>query len=288
MRLDWRAVRLAMALALVPFMAACEAANGLADRPDRADGEAALGVMTSLPLLFPLGGDFAAVTRGTSEVPWLGESLGRVFDIRALDTLSEIAAIDPDKPSTDPLAGLDRLVIIQPRGLSPADNVALDDWVRAGGHLLLALDPALSGHYDVAIGDPRHPSVTALIPPVVARWGLRMRFDPDQPRESRAAAFPGGSIPLLLAGEFVALKAGQQGDGCSILAEGAMARCTIGTGRVTLLADAAVFEHDRGSGHAQGRSEGVNAQTGAGDHYAGDHGEQAEALEALLAYAFAE
>ena len=58
------------------------------------------------------------------------------YTLQPLDTLSPVPALSPDAPDTDPLAGLERLAVIQPRGLSPADNVALDQWVRGGGRLL--------------------------------------------------------------------------------------------------------------------------------------------------------
>ena len=64
-------------------------------------------------------------------MPWQRTALEAAYAIEPLDTLASVPGISPDAPETDPLAGLQRLAVIQPRGLSPADNVALDDWVRA-------------------------------------------------------------------------------------------------------------------------------------------------------------
>lgn len=89
--------------------------------------------MTSLPLYWRLGADVADIASGNALVPWQRQAMERRFDLVPLDTLSPIPALTPDEPETDPLAELDYLAIIQPRGLSPADNVALDEWVRAGG-----------------------------------------------------------------------------------------------------------------------------------------------------------
>jgi len=157
-----------------------------------------------------------------------------------LDTLSPIPALAPQEGETDPLAGLARIAVIQPRGLSPADNVALDHWVRGGGRLLLALDPALTGDYEQPLGDPRRPVDAALIPPVLARWGLAMAFDPEQPLAVSKAELAGAVLPLALSGRLSLVDPAAP---CRLLADGAAARCAIGEGEVTVIADAALFEH---------------------------------------------
>lgn len=138
-----------------------------------AQGRAPLGLMTSLPLYWPLGAGVAEIAVGTAGLPWQRSAIEARYALVPRDTLSPIPGLSPNAPDTDPLAGLDRLAMIQPRGLSPADNVALDNWVRGGGRLLLVLDPALTGEYDLPLGDPRRPVDAALIPPVAARWGWR-------------------------------------------------------------------------------------------------------------------
>ncbi len=200
---------------------------------------AELGLMTSLPLYWPEGSQIADIAGGQAELPWQRTVLERSHSLLPLDTLSPIPALSPNDPPEDPLAGLDRLAIVQPRGLSPADNVALDDWVRAGGRLLLVLDPMLTGHYDYGLGDPRRPSDVALIPPVVARWGLEMNFDEAQ-SAARPVEIDGRAAPLELAGSLREI-AGSNAD-CMIEAADTLALCTIGEGRVTLFADAALFE----------------------------------------------
>jgi hypothetical protein len=196
--------------------------------------------MTSLPLYWPLGAQLSDIASDTAPAPWQRAALETGHQLELLDTLSPIAPMAPDAPEGDPLAGLARLAIIQPRGLSPADNVALDDWVQAGGRLLIVLDPQLTGEYDLPLVDPRRPSDVALIPPVLARWGLAIRFDDAQPLVVRRVALGKGAIPLALAGE-VAVSAAAR-ERCTLVAEGAAARCRVGKGQVTVLADAAVFE----------------------------------------------
>ena len=114
--------------------------------------------MTSLPLYWPADAALADIAAGTAPPPWQRRAIEADYRLVPLDTLSPIPALSPDAPDTDPLAGLGLLAVIQPRGLSPADNVALDDWVRRGGRLLMALDPALTGDYEAPLGDPRRPA----------------------------------------------------------------------------------------------------------------------------------
>jgi hypothetical protein len=231
------------ALTAPALLAGCEAApatatSGAAETPAP---RATLGLLTGLPLYLPLGADIGAIASGTASVPWQRQALERDYVLEPLDTLAPIPALSPRGAASDPLAGLTRLAVIQPRALSPADNVALDGWVRGGGHLLLVLDPMLTGEYDLPLGDPRRPSDGALIPPVVARWGMAVRFDEAQSADATTRTLAGAVLPLVLAGE-VTLE-GPAAPDCTRMAEGAAATCRVGKGRVTLIADAAVFEH---------------------------------------------
>ncbi len=230
-------------------LAACHGAPG-----DTADADASprtkLGLMSSLPLYWPLGADMTAIADGSAEVPWQRQALSGDYAIEPLDTLSPIPALSPDAPGTDPLKGLTRLAVIQPRGLSPADNVALDDWVRAGGRLLLVLDPVLTGDYDLPLGDPRRPADTALILPVVKRWGLAVSFDEAQAPAVIQSRLGAALLPLELPGRIaITDPAAAQ---CTMLAGSAAARCRVGKGQVTLIADAALFEHSELAGEGGG------------------------------------
>lgn len=231
-----------LAALLLAGLAGCEAApaNPSAPAPD-AIPPVKLGLMTSLPLYWPLGTGIDALASGTAAVPWQRAALERAYLLEPLDTLSPIPGLTRDAPETDPLAGLDFLAVVQPRGLAPADNVALDRWVRGGGQLLLALDPALTGEYDLPLGDPRRPVDAAPIPPVVARWGLAVGFDEGQERAVKADMLAGEALPLALAG--VVRVTDPAAADCTIVAGGAAARCAVGKGRVTLIADAGIFEH---------------------------------------------
>ena len=200
-----------------------------------------LGLMTSLPLYWPLGAGVDDIASGRAGVPWQRAVIEKMYTLAPLDTLSPLPGLTADAPETDPLAEIERLAIIQPRGLSPADNVALDAWVRGGGLLLLVLDPALTGEYDLPLGDPRRPVDAALIPAVVARWGLAVSFDEAQASTVTTADLGGVPLPLALAGQVTIID--PEAAQCTLLANSAAARCEVGKGRVTLIADAALFEH---------------------------------------------
>lgn len=244
-----RAIRISLALASVALTPGCggetrdapivpsdnveSATEAAIDLPD-------IGLMTSLPLYWPAGAELHEIASGSVAKPWQRVAIEQHFDIVPLDTLSPIPGLAPGDPETDPLADLDHLAIIQPRGLSPADNVALDQWVRGGGKLLLVLDPLLTGEYDFPLGDPRRPVDAALIPPVVARWGLSVNLNETQDATPILVAYPGGFLVRSMAGEIgIAQSAASQ---CEVFAEGIMAQCRIGEGQITLVADAAVFE----------------------------------------------
>ncbi|WFL78000.1 hypothetical protein P7228_02730 [Altererythrobacter arenosus] len=230
----WLAALLALAVGLY---AAWTIAARSADRQP-------LALMTSLPIYWGEGSDMGELIAGRVDTPFVRQVLERQYELEMLDTLAAQPGVGDEAATIDPLAGVTRLFIVQPRGLGPEDNVALDKWVRAGGKLLLALDPQLTNTYAVTISDPRHPTSAALIPPVMQRWGLAMRYDEEQTFGQRTVTVDGMDWPVVLAGELFAVGAeGDEGRGkCSIEADGVIARCSVGAGQVTVLADAAMFE----------------------------------------------
>lgn len=212
------------------------------DLPSPREDRKKLGLMTSLPLYWPLGEAFTVTATGKGEVPWQRQQLELDHELVLLDTLSPIPGLGPDDPETDPLEGLERLAIVQPRGLTASDNVALDRWVRGGGRLLLVLDPMLTGHYEAALGDPRRPTDVALMPPVLVRWGLAMTYDPEgqDPRRPVRVPVEDFSIIASMSGEIAIAESGT--GKCALLARNVVARCAVGAGEVVFLADAATFE----------------------------------------------
>lgn len=187
-----------------------------------------LGLMSSLPIYWgEQAGGFGSVLTASAEPDWVRAALERRFVLEPLDTL------EPER-----LRPLELLLLAQPRPLSPAENVALDDWVRGGGRLLLLADPMLTRHSPHPVGDPRRPQDVALLSPILAHWGMTLRFDADQADNPRSVDLSGTPIPLRLAGTIYA----RTGADCRLLAEAAIARCKRGRGRVVVVADAALLD----------------------------------------------
>jgi len=184
-----------------------------------------LGVFTSLPIIWNEASGPAEMLNAHQAPPWPRVALEDRFRIVALNTLLKL---DP----------LDDLLIAQPRPLAPQENVALDGWVRRGGHLVLFADPMLTAPSRFAIGDPRRPQDIALLSPILAHWGLELRFDEAQPFGLRESA--GSALPVNLSGYWAKLPRGEAD--CRIEQAGLVANCRIGAGRALLVADAALFE----------------------------------------------
>ena len=183
--------------------------------------------MTTLPIYWPESSGVDDLLKDGGETGWVRPALERDFTIRPLDTLD-----------ADTLAEFDLLMLAQPRALAPDENVALDDWIRAGGRLLLFADPMLTAHSRFRIGDRRRPQDVALLSPILSHWGLELTFDADQSPEESVVDFDGIPIPVSLSGRWSQAENGS----CELAGEGAIATCAIGEGRVLILADAAVLE----------------------------------------------
>jgi hypothetical protein len=202
----------------------------------RTAAKPALGLLTTLPIYWSETYDIGEAIDGQEPPHWVRTALERDYELQPLDTL---------EPGEDGLGALDDLLLAQPRALSGAENVALDDWVRAGGHALIFADPFLTDDSRFAIGDRRRPQDVVLLSPILRRWGLELRFDPDQPEGEHAVALDDQTVPVNLAGTLVPVE-GSAPSNCSIIAQGLVAECTIGKGRAVVVADAAMLERWRG------------------------------------------
>lgn len=222
-------------LGLLGALGAVGAAFSLAalnrDAEDGGRGDA-IGLFSSLPILWPESPDLAGLLDADTPPHWALAALRERGRVVALDALSDDAA-------GQGLPGLHLLVMAQPRPLSPQENVALDQWVRRGGRVLLFADPMLTHDSAFVIGDRRRPQDIAMISPLLAHWGLSLEFDDMQSSTPRLAEVFGTDLPVALPGRFVA--SGKSGD-CVPRDQGLAALCRIGAGRVIAIADAAVFE----------------------------------------------
>ena len=195
--------------------------------------QAPIGLFTTLPILWNEADDVAGLLNDSQPPHWARGELARRGAIVPLDALA-------GPKGYGPLAPLSRLVIAQPRPLSPDENVALDDWVRGGGRLLLIADPALTEDSRYALGDPRRPQGVVLLSPILRRWGLDLQFDDVQQPGEREAEVMDLTMPVNLPGRFALTAPGS----CHLWGDGLAASCTVGKGRVVALADAALLERD--------------------------------------------
>lgn len=194
--------------------------------------QADVGLFTSLPIYWGDGADIGSILNGNGETDWVRSQIERRFAIVPLD------ALGPEL-----LAGTDRLILAQPRPLAPSENVALDRWVRGGGRLLVFADPMLTRHSDFALGDKRRQQDVVVLSPILARWGLELFFDENQPSGERWVKAYDGQFPVNLAGHFELRVPGEESQ-CIVSETGLLAQCKVGKGRVTLLADAALLDWD--------------------------------------------
>ena len=195
-----------------------------------------LGLMGTISIYWGEAAGIDELVAGTAEPHWARAGLAEDFQLRPLSYL------DPDA-----LAPLDILLLAQPRALSGEENVELDAWVRGGGRLLLFADPMMTGHSRFAIGDRRRPHDVTLLSPILAHWGLAMEFVEDQPFGTRLIDADGIVLPVNLPGRFV--PTGERRT-CTLSGEAVLARCSIGRGHVTVLADAALLDLHEPDGSA--------------------------------------
>jgi hypothetical protein len=191
-----------------------------------------IGLFTSLPIVWRETGNLGDLLKSDAPPHW------------ALALLREQGVVEPidsflSGPNAPPLMELDRLVMAQPRALAPGENVALDYWVRGGGRLLLFADPMLTADSAFALGDRRRPEAIVMLSPILARWGLRLEFDEEQPAGEQQAELLGTALPVNLPGRLVATGTGGH---CRLLSGGLVAQCWIGKGKALILADAALLE----------------------------------------------
>ncbi len=204
-----------------------------------------IALFTSLPIVWPERPDFRGLFSIDAPPHWALVALRRYGTLQPLDTLIKPTGARANSRST--MARSNLLVMAQPRPLSPQENVALDNWVRGGGHVLLFADPMLTAESIFSLGDRRRPQDVVLLSPILTRWGLELQFDEDQASGERLVDWDGAKLPVNLPGRFALAGSGSN---CRLLADGLGARCTIGKGRVLALADAALLE-DRPADAAQ-------------------------------------
>lgn len=208
---------LAGLLCLLPLLVIAVLPSGVGEGPASARSKPPLAVLTALPLF-----GYSAESLGQS-APAIAY-LRRMFAVTPLDSLAA-KALPPDG----------RLLIAQPRLLSPADLVELDRWIRQGGRAVILADPLLVWPMDLPPGDRRRPPVTSLLDPLLAHWGLTLLPAKSAAVERR---FLSGGALLPVAG----VSAFQSSGDCLVAEQGLTTLCRIGRGSVRLIADADMLD----------------------------------------------
>ena len=179
-------------------------------------------LLTSLPLVF--GEQLSIETAGSPA-------------LKALQSRYRVVPISVTDPAE--LAKGRLLLMAHPLAQPAEDLVALDQWVRRGGRVLLLADPMLDWPSERALGDPLRPPPMFMDTGLLGHWGLRL--DAPDTRSVQPRKLGGKDILTSSPGSL-------QGS-CAISADRLVARCRIGKGRATVVADADLLDIDRlGSG----------------------------------------
>jgi hypothetical protein len=174
-----------------------------ADRP-------ALLLITSLPLMFAEGFSL----NGGSPA------------LKRLEGRYRVVPISATSPAE--LAKGRLLLMAQPLAQTAENLVALDEWVRGGGRVLLLADPLLEWPSKRRLGDPLRPPPMFADTGLLGHWGLRLDT-PDAP----------GPVVRQLAGyRVVTVSPGALYGACSISPDRLVADCHLGKGEAIVAADA--------------------------------------------------
>jgi hypothetical protein len=182
-------------------------------------------LLTSLPLVF---NEQFSIQGGGSPA------------LKALQTRYRVVTISvTDKKD---LAKGRLLIMAHPFAQPAEDLVALDDWVRRGGRVLLFADPMLEWPSTRPLGDPLRPPPMFMDTGLLAHWGLRLNA--PEKRGPKFRALGGYNV--------LTVSSGSLSGNCDVSADRLVAHCRIGTGRATVVADADLLDAARlgdDSGH---------------------------------------
>ena len=187
--------------------------QGIAPRPPAQ--RPVLLLLTSLPLVF---GEQFSLQGGGSPA------------LKALDTRYRVVPISVTDSAE---LGKGRLLLMAHPLAQPAEDlVALDQWVRNGGRLMLLADPMLEWPSSRSLGDPLRAPPMFMDTGLLAHWGLRL----DAPDER------GVKVEKLGGYDVLTVSPGSLFGGCSISADRLVAHCRIGRGAATVVADADLLD----------------------------------------------
>lgn len=180
----------------------------------QSDAKPALALITSLPILF---GESFGLDGGAAALP---AKLGETYDLRSI-AVADAASLQPYR----------LLLMAHPRAQPAEALVELDQWVRGGGRLLLLADPRLDWHSDRPLGDRLRPPPDFADTGLLGHWGLTLAG----PTAEGPVAIDVGEVEILASSPG---RLSSKDRTCTLIADGFVARCRIGAGQVTVIADA--------------------------------------------------
>lgn len=172
----------------------------------------ALALLTSLPLVF--GESFGLEGGGSATLTRLEERYN-VLPIGVADAAS--------------MKGQRLLLMAHPRAQPAEALVELDRWVRRGGRLLLLADPRLDWPSELPLGDRLRPQPAFADTGLLHHWGLEL----SGPEPQGPATAGNGRIDVKTSSP-----GRLKSQNCDLQGNGFVARCQIGKGQVTVIADA--------------------------------------------------
>lgn len=160
-----------------------------------------LALLTSLPLVF--GESFGLESGGSAALTRLEQR----YNVQPIG-VADAASLEEQK----------LLLMAHPRAQPAEALVELDQWVGGGGRVLLLADPHLDWPSERPLGDKLRPPPAFADTGLLGHWGLAL-----------SGPEPGSKVTV---GKLTS------SGGCKIIEEGTAARCRIGKGAVTVIADA--------------------------------------------------
>lgn len=186
-------------LAAIAAWAVTGSSDRLGPRPEAE--RTSLALITSLPLVF--GEQFGLGDGGSPALTRL-EQRYNVVPVGVADRKS--------------LKGQSLLLMAHPRAQPAEVLVQLDQWVKGGGRLLLLADPKLDWPSSRPVGDLLRPQPAFADTGLLKHWGLRLSGPEAGNSDSRGHLASTGK--------------------CIVVGGGMIARCSIGRGWATVIADA--------------------------------------------------
>lgn len=154
----------------------------------------------------------------------------------ALSALQHRYRVEPISVSSPAELGKGRLLLMaHPLAQTAQNLVALDEWVRAGGRVLLLADPMLEWPSSRALGDRLRPPPMFMDTGLLAHWGLRL----DAPERRGAEKRKLGGYDVLT------VSPGALAGKCEVSSDRLVAHCRVGNGRATIVADADLLDLPR-------------------------------------------